>query len=344
MNHHLTADRLAQLLAGFPRVTIGLVGDLYLDRYLDIAPVHEVSIETGLEAHQVERVRNSPGAMGTIINNLVALGVGAIRPLTVIGDDGEGYDLLRCLRALSVHTGDIIQDRERQTPTYTKPMKPSPEGGFHELSRLDLRTRGPLIPATSAAVTRRVRTLLDEVDGLIVLDQVSEADWGVINAEVREQLNVLGRQTEKLILVDSRARIGEFLTATLKPNRHECCRATGRDHQGSLPEARSAATELARRNRRPVFCTLGENGILLAQENGESAHWPALNVPPPIDIVGAGDSVTAALTATLLAGGQHEEAAQVANLAASITIQQIGTTGVATPAQIKSRWHDSNGG
>ena len=57
-------------------------------------------------------------------------------------------------------------------------------------------------------------------------------------------------------------------------------------------------------------------------------------VEGPIDTVGAGDSATAGIAATLLAGGSEREAAEVGNLDASITIRQLGATGTATPEQV----------
>src|SRR5215204_681005 len=90
---------LESILARLPSLTIGVVGDLFLDRYLDIdARLTEPSLETGLDAYQVVRVRSSPGAAGTVISNLAALGVGQIIPITVLGDDGEGYELRQALR------------------------------------------------------------------------------------------------------------------------------------------------------------------------------------------------------------------------------------------------------
>jgi bifunctional ADP-heptose synthase (sugar kinase/adenylyltransferase) len=77
----LTAEKLEILLNRLPNLNIGLVGDLFLDRYLELVPGHhELSIETGLEAYQIFRVRNSPGALGTVMNNLSALGVGRLTP------------------------------------------------------------------------------------------------------------------------------------------------------------------------------------------------------------------------------------------------------------------------
>src|SRR5438874_13552305 len=97
----LTASFIEDILARLPALTIGVVGDLFLDRYLDLdAALTEPSLETGLDAYQVVRVRAAPGAAGTVINNLAALGVGRVLPVSVLGDDGEGYELRRVLTAL----------------------------------------------------------------------------------------------------------------------------------------------------------------------------------------------------------------------------------------------------
>src|SRR6476620_2117401 len=140
----MNQDRLDAILRTLPRLTIGLVGDLFLDRYLELVPgSRELSIETGLEAYQIERVRNSPGALGTVLNNLAALGVGLLAPVTAIGDDGHGYDLLKALRKLPVDPANVLCLPERLTPTYTKPMR-LVDGVWQELNRLDVRTRRPL--------------------------------------------------------------------------------------------------------------------------------------------------------------------------------------------------------
>src|SRR5947199_5704330 len=120
----LTESVLRQVLERIPSLTVGVLGDLFLDRYLDIdASLTEPSIETGLDAYQVVRVRSYPGALGTIINNLAALGVGHIVPVAVIGDDGEGYELRRALARLpAVDATHVFSDPSRRTPTYTKPM------------------------------------------------------------------------------------------------------------------------------------------------------------------------------------------------------------------------------
>src|SRR5262249_54734847 len=99
----LDEQTLNRILKRLPSLTIGVVGDLFLDRYLDIdATLTEPSLETGLDAYQVVRVRSSPGAAGTVINNLVALGVGKVFVVSIIGADGEGYELQQALTTLGV--------------------------------------------------------------------------------------------------------------------------------------------------------------------------------------------------------------------------------------------------
>ncbi|MBI2823470.1 MAG: carbohydrate kinase [Planctomycetia bacterium] len=333
----ISLERLESVLAALPTRSIGLVGDLFLDRYLEIDPeLRELSIETGLEAYQVTRIRNSPGALGTIINNLAALGVGRLVPVTVLGDDGQGYDLLAALRTMSVDTAHVIQDAKRLTPTYTKPLVRTERSTWRELNRLDLRNRTPVSAVTRQRLLEELDAVFEATDGLIVLDQVNEEDWGVIGPAVREHLAQLARRRpEKLMFIDSRAHIARFRFGTLKPNVHECLAALGR---GDAADPLVAARDFARLTGCPLYCTLAERGILVADGQGEATLAAGYPVEGPVDSVGAGDSATAGIVSALLAGATRVEAAAVGNLVASITVQQLGTTGTASPRQVEERW------
>ena len=68
--------RLKELLDRFPSQRIAVIGDYFLDKYLETDPaLIEQSVETGLPANQVVSVRCHAGAAGTGVNNLAALGV-----------------------------------------------------------------------------------------------------------------------------------------------------------------------------------------------------------------------------------------------------------------------------
>jgi len=334
----LSDPLIERILKSLPAKTVGLLGDLFLDRYFDIdAALNEPSIETGLDAYQIVGVRSYPGALGTVLNNLAALGVGRILPFAIIGDDGEGYELRQALgRIVAVDLDGIVTDPRRRTPTYTKPMLSAPGAAPRELNRLDIKNRLP----TPADIQERIWEKLEQawrgLDALIVLDQVSQAECGVVTTAMRERIAELGaRNPEKFILADSRELIGAFRNVHLKPNRDECCRATGR----SSERWEEAALELARRCGRRVFCTRGEEGIALVGSTPDQLRTiPPYPVTGPIDIVGAGDSCSAGITCAVTTGTSLEEAAAFGNLIASITVQQIGTTGTASPQQVRQRW------
>lgn len=336
----LGREKVDAILRSLPRLTIGLVGDLFLDRYLHLVPgSEELSIETGWEAYQIDRVRNSPGALGTVLNNLAALGVGLLVPVTAIGDDGHGYDLLTEVRRLPVDPGNILCLRERLTPTYTKPLRHESDGSWRELNRLDIRTRAPLSAATTGELCRRIADVFCTSDGLIVLDQLVDEDCGVVNGAVRSTIERLAaEQPGKLVFVDSRRFLGRFAQGVLKGNRAEVLLAAGgAASDGSDEAAATSLAHLANRTGRPAYCTMGERGILVARPQRPPELIPAYPVNGPIDIVGAGDAATSGIVAALLAGASETEAAAMGNLVASITVQQLGTTGTATPDQVRQR-------
>jgi bifunctional ADP-heptose synthase (sugar kinase/adenylyltransferase) len=224
---------------------------------------------------------------------------------------------------------------ERRTPTYTKPMLNRAGELPRELNRLDIKNRLALPGDVEARILDRLSENWAALDVVLVLDQVSEPECGVVTGRVRDRLAELGtKDAGKIVIVDSRERIGLFRNAWLKPNERECYRTA------------PAATELthilhgmAQRAGRPVFCTRGDKGMLVVASPASAAvEVTAYPVVGPIDTVGAGDSSSAALACALASGANLVEAAAFGNLVASITIQQIGVTGTATPEQVRQRW------
>ncbi len=334
----ITPDSLERILPRLGSCRVGVFGDLFLDRYLEIdGGLDEPSIETGLTAYQVVRVRSQPGAAGTVINNLHALGVGSIEIFSMRGDDGEGHELARALgRMKGVGTEHLLVEPSRRTPTYTKPMYELPANAPRELNRLDIKNRERLPYDLETRLWKGLEASLEHLDALIVLDQVSQMDCGVVTTPGITRLAELqARYPDKLILADSRERIGEFQGVTIKPNRDEVARMLGLSGAPSREDIGQTISRLASDRRQSVFCTLSQDGILHAHAGQPSAHVSAPPVTGPIDVVGAGDSVSAALAAACASGATIAEAMGLAMLVASVTIRQIGTTGTAPPESLR---------
>jgi rfaE bifunctional protein kinase chain/domain len=333
-------QRLQTILARFPSITVLVVGDFFLDKYLVIdRRLSEVSLETGLEAYQVVEVRPSPGAAGTVTSNLRALAVDVIA-LGMIGDDGEGYELKRGLISRGVDAAPLFKCRDRFTPTYTKPMIRELDGFTHELNRLDIKNRTPLPAEIEDAIITRLHQVAPRVHGVIIVDQVQERNCGVVTDRVRDEIAALARaHPEVVFAAESRERIGLFREVIVQSNRRETLRAIhpGREDEVDRAQAEVCAAELYRRTGWPVFITLGAAGILLYDSEG-CRHIPTMAVSGPIDTVGAGDSVMAGIVSSLCSGAAPAEAAVVGNLVASVTIQQIGITGTASREQVLERF------
>lgn len=333
----LTGERLDYILRRLPSLRIVVVGDFFLDRYLVTDPaLSETSLETGLEARQVVEVRSSPGAAGTVTNNLAALGVGRLHAVGLIGEDGEGFELRRGLAATGVETSGLLARPDRFTPTYMKPMVR--EGASErELERLDIKNRRPMDREAEEALIASLNALAPEADGMVLADQVQERNCGVLTDRLREHIRELAARHPAIpIVADSRMRIGEFRGVMLKPNSHEAFAACGRIGAPERETLRSCGAELAKRTGRPVFITLGPDGMLVCKEE-ECRHVPGITVEGPIDIVGAGDSAMAGIVSALAAGAAAEEAAALGNLCASVTVTKLGTTGTASPEELRAR-------
>ena len=330
----MTPGRLDEILAGFGRAKITVVGDFFLDKYLEIEPtLAEVSLETGQEARQVVAIRCQPGGAGTVVANLCALGSGRVQCLGLIGDDGEGFELTRALRRLCADTEGVLVRSDRLTPTYCKPMVRLPMGGLRELERLDHRSGLPVPKEAESDLMDRVEAASADASAIIAQDQIQEPECGAITTRMRAALAAMCEARPKLIgFADSRVRVGEFRHMIVKPNQSEA-RAAVPGNENAI----ACARKLARRTERPVFLTMGEEGIAVVTQT----TWqqvPTVKLTTELDIVGAGDSVAAGTVLALCAGANPTEAAVLANIVASITVQQLGTTGTATQEQVRRRF------
>ena len=324
----MTRRRLQELLERFSQLHITVAGDLFLDRWYEIdTGLNEPSVETGLTAYQIVKKRAAAGAAGTVLNNLSEMGVGVLEVVSLVGDDGDGWEMLRLLRKRGVDVSSVIISDEVVTPSYIKFRFPE------EGNRFDIKNFLPTPAHLEDALIQRIEEALLRSDALLLLDQVCEVDTGVLTAKVRDAVCDMARKyPDKLIFADSRAFIDRFSNVVIKCNNFEAARMTGREEdEESFDPARVFAcmADLQKKTGRPVIITCNKYGVAVEQA-GEKQVVPAAKQPGPIDICGAGDACSAGLATALCAGGSYAEAAFVGNLSAVVTVREIGRTGMAS--------------
>ena len=158
--------------------------------------------------------------------------------------------------------------------------------------------------------------------------------------KVRDKLaQIGGRSDSPIIYCDSRANTIKFENIIVKCNQYELLKAFDFDMNKSYgdDEIICYGKKLFEKNKRPVFITIGKRGQFVIDETGEF-HVPEAYAKGPFDICGAGDATSSGIVTALCCGAINRDAAYMGNLVASITIQQLGTTGTATPSQVISRF------
>lgn len=332
-------ERFNQITSAYPKLRVGVLGDFCLDRYLEIDPERkEISIETGLPVHNVIQVRAQAGGAGTILNNLATLGIGEIYPIGFVGQDGEGYELWSALeKQRGVRLDGIIRTPYRRTFTYCKPLLMWKQKPPEELNRLDSKNWTATPAEVEAEIVARLQALQAKLHGLIVLDQVDLAGTGVVTSQVLSAIDEAGKQHSQLkILADSRRGLRDFPPVIFKMNAAELATFIGAKPPLGMEEIRQTASAVSRKNRREVFVSLAEQGLLAADPHGRIEHISSLPLRGPIDVVGAGDAVSANLVVALCGGADLGEAIELANAAGSIVIHKLGTTGTASVPELQS--------
>lgn len=336
----MNGDRIFDALLHTKEKKIAVFGDYCLDKYVYSDPKNDdISVETGEKAYQIYEKVCSAGAAGTITNNLCALGANVIS-VGAVGDDGEGFDLLKALRMRGADTKYMVVSEKICTATYLKTMRLNESGVYEEKTRLDFRNRTFGSPELWDVLTANFEKALLECDGAIVSDQFYERNSGAVGDSVRSAISAIAKKyPEKVILVDSRSFASEFTDLFVKCNNYELmkyCNMTG-DPENDDDVVR-CGWDLSDRTGKNVFITRNVKGILIFdREKRAVSAVPAIRIDGPIDVTGAGDASNAAIALALSLGLDCTEAAILACAVSSVTIEQLGTTGTSTPEQASGR-------
>ena len=313
----LDSARARALLDGIRKARVLVVGDVMLDVYMR-GGATRISPEAPVPVVRVKDEWRALGGAANVAANLVALGASATLA-GAVGEDGAGSELRRVTASLGIDGAGLVVDAHRPTTVKTRVLV-----GHQQVARYDREADEDVAGEAVAELCRRVESLAGEVDAIALEDY----DKGVLVPAVIEAALDVARRREIPVIVDPKSRhFFDYGGATVfKPNLPELAAAL------RAPVLAEDAAWMER-TRRHLACdsllvTLGADGMSLVTEEGVHLRVPAV-ARSVYDVSGAGDTVTAVMTATLAMGGSVEDGAVLATHAAGV---EVGKAGVVTVA------------
>ena len=316
---------MQELLERISRLRILVVGDLMLDHYL-WGDATRISPEAPVPVVKADRDTYTAGGAANVASNLRALGV-AVDLVGTVGVDTGADELCAILADRGITLDPALADGARSTIQKTRIMCRN-----QQLCRIDREDAPSAYALPPAYVAETLPAKIAAADAVILSDYAK----GVISSDLIRVIRRLAG-SGKLIALDPKPRSGlEFYDMGLiTPNRNEALQLA--QIQGIGPSDPFPAAEVCRvlherYGTRLLVVTLGADGMMLSTDGMPRRQIPTA-ARAVFDVSGAGDTVAAVLTAALAAGADPEKAAQLANQAAGVVVEKIGTA-TATPAEI----------
>lgn len=307
-----TQKRLSELYSGFAGKRILVVGDVILDRYI-FGQVERISPEAPVPVLKVSQEEFRLGGAGNVAANIATLGANDLL-LGVCGQDmfateiaklkNDGNRMVRCPHNRTIVKTRVMSQRQ-------------------QIVRIDREETIQLQPDTERQMIAQI--LDSRLDGILVSDYAK----GTLNKTIMTALKERAQTAGIPIIVDPKPpnfHLYDHITG-ITPNLMEAEQIT-RKKIGSHDEAAKAARSIQKKFKADFsLVTRGGEGITASEKGKRTFHLPAYS-HEVFDVTGAGDTVAAVLILSLVSGATLREAVFLANAAASIVIEKIGTSQV----------------
>jgi len=294
-----------------------VIGDFMLDTYTT-GRVKRISPEAPVPVMEVLKQESRPGGAGNVVLNLLALGA-EVFAVGRLGADVSGEELKTQLGAANI-SGLIVE------PNYRTPVKNRLISDSQQLLRVDLET----IQSLLATCEMEIIAFLEKTVPLVQVVAVSDYGKGFLTPTLLHFLITLANEKKIPIIIDPKGiDFSKYRGASvIKPNLSEAYAAAKLPTSAPLDEV--ARTLLSGTEIDLLLVTRSEAGISLFEKSGKRSDFPVRSKEVK-DVTGAGDTVLATICLAVASGLEMSVAAQLANIAAGISIEKLGCVQVTLP-------------
>lgn len=292
-------------------VHVLVVGDVMLDRYWR-ADANRISPEAPVPVASIKDTHDRAGGAANVALNIASLG-SQVTLLGVVGEDAEGVSLQSLLEQNHIQSRLITSDRIRTTSKIRIVSR------NQQLIRLDFDDKA------HSCVSEVCQQFTNSINDASV---VIFSDYGKGVLSDAQTMIQLATDAGKRVIVDPKGSdFSVYKNASVvTPNYSEFCAVVG--ECDSEQEIYDKAKKLCEVNKfEALLITRSEKGMTLVMQDGRVSNFPA-QMREVYDVTGAGDTVISAFAMSLAADNNFEQAAQVANIAASIVVSKFGAATV----------------
>jgi rfaE bifunctional protein kinase chain/domain len=309
-------NRLEAVLERFRGKRVVVFGDLVADVFV-YGEISRISREAPVLILKHKETQIVPGGGANAINNLASLGAKPI-PVGIVGEDGEGQELLKYFSNLGIDTGGIRVSKSYRTPTKMRILAGAVHSQRQQIVRLDSGGPGPNEKSPSG-LEQKLKTALNNAEALLV----SDYGYGLVTPDIVSKIRRKGLPST----IDSRFALQTFAGMTAAtPNEPEVEAALGMAIGNDAKKLETAGRTLLRKLKHDaLLITRGKDGMALFEPGQKTVHISVHGTDEIADVTGAGDTVIATFTLALAAGASFEEAARLANYAGGIVVMKYGT-------------------
>ena len=294
--------------------TVAVIGDIIMDRYI-WGDVTRISPEAPVPVVKVKRTTANLGGAGNVAMNLKGLGCTPILVGTR-GEDPNGAVLMDILNRESLEH-HILTIPDHITTTKTRII-----GQRQQVVRLDEESSNYIIPVLHAQLMKHIKSICSTVDAVII----SDYGKGLMTENITKEIIKHCCAKKMPVFVDPKGVSWErYSNATcINPNTSELYLTAPYDMQDESDLEKQTTKLMQKLALEYLLVTRGAQGMTLFAKNASPTRIPA-KAKEVFDVSGAGDTVIATITATFAAGLTMQEAAEIANKAASVVVGKIGT-------------------
>ena len=303
-------EEIIKFLKNPPNKKALVIGDLMLDKYF-FGSVDRISPEAPVPIVNVKKIENRIGGAGNTALNLKNLGI-EVDVIGTIGDDENGYELLKLFENSKIKTNFIIRD-SRITTTKIRVVSKN-----QHLIRIDFENNNPIDKILEERILKILENVIDNYD----LTIISDYNKGLISEKISQFII----SKSKFTIVDPKGKNwNKYRNANIiTPNVKELSEGLNEiiENENDILE-KMGKLAIEKFNFESIVITRSEKGLSYID------RYKVLHVPTyeseVYDVSGAGDTVVAVLGFGILCNLEIEKILKFANFCASIVIRHIGT-------------------